>query len=374
MNNIQTSNNYNKAMRILTGIAIILVVMGHADCNYLSVGGIFPYYSYHVMIFLFVSGYFYKPQSEDSVVAYIKKKTIHLLMPYFVWNLIYGVISTFLSGRGFIFCNPISFFNLLVEPFLGGHQYGLNFAAWFVPALFMIEVVNICGRKVLSVIARKCDQKIYDIVCLVISLMLGIVTVYLSMTGHVWGWYKTPGRILFMLPVFEFGCLFKSCLEKKMETIHWGDWLVIIFIAQLGLYLGSDGAMNFSAVWCTGFAVNPFMPYLTTLTGTMFVYTLSRILEKIQLGFIFERIGDASFNIMMHHMGVFFLLNTLIFSIGEISGNQKIDIAEFHENINYVYLAGGCGAFRLMYVILGIVIPILLYKFWGLIHIKKKSN
>ena len=52
----------NKELRILSAIGIILVAAGHLGYNLFDIGGLFPYYSFHVFIFLFVSGYFYKEE------------------------------------------------------------------------------------------------------------------------------------------------------------------------------------------------------------------------------------------------------------------------------------------------------------------------
>ena len=78
--------NKNKPFQILTGIAILLVVCGHLDLRVLTIGDLFPYYSFHVMIFLFVSGYFYKEKNETNLLQYIIRKAKHLLLPYFLWN------------------------------------------------------------------------------------------------------------------------------------------------------------------------------------------------------------------------------------------------------------------------------------------------
>mgnify|MGYP006862531833 FL=1 len=61
-----TGHYENKEFRILSAIGMILVVAGHLGFNVFDVGGLFPYYSFHVFIFLFVFGYFYKKQSEKG--------------------------------------------------------------------------------------------------------------------------------------------------------------------------------------------------------------------------------------------------------------------------------------------------------------------
>lgn len=74
----------NKQMRILSAIGMILVVAGHLGYSLFDVGGLFPYYSFHVFIFLFVSGYFYREEAEQQLLRYIGKKCKALLLPYFI--------------------------------------------------------------------------------------------------------------------------------------------------------------------------------------------------------------------------------------------------------------------------------------------------
>lgn len=85
----------NYQFLILQAIGIILVVTGHR-------GGIsffddwFPMYSFHMPMFVFISGYFYKTYSEQKVKEFFLKKVKHLVFPYFLWNFFYGIISTIL--------------------------------------------------------------------------------------------------------------------------------------------------------------------------------------------------------------------------------------------------------------------------------------
>ena len=60
----------NKQMRILSAIGMILVVAGHLGYSLFDVGGLFPYYSFHVFIFLFVSGYLSGGSGAAAVTIY----------------------------------------------------------------------------------------------------------------------------------------------------------------------------------------------------------------------------------------------------------------------------------------------------------------
>ena len=131
----------NRQFRVLSAFGIIFVVAGHLGYGVFDLGGLFPYYSFHVFIFLFVSGYFYKDEAEKNIGSYIWKKCRGLLLAYFLWNLFYGILAQVLHKAGFSLGESLSFRTLFLSPFIDGHQFLYNFSAWFVPALFLIEVM-----------------------------------------------------------------------------------------------------------------------------------------------------------------------------------------------------------------------------------------
>ena len=190
----------NMTFALLSGIAIIMIVAGHVGYDILTVGGLFPYYSFHVPLFLFISGYFYRDEEEKAPLAYCVKKVRKLLIPYFIWNLIYGIVSWILRLNGFMMGNDISLRALFLEPFISGYQFIYNYAAWFVPVLFVIEIMNLLMRLIL----RKLHL-CYECLILSGSLIIGMLVVWLAIHGHVWGLYKAPGRILFLYPCFQMG-------------------------------------------------------------------------------------------------------------------------------------------------------------------------
>ncbi len=398
--------NKNKPFQILTGIAILLVVCGHLDLRVLTIGDLFPYYSFHVMIFLFVSGYFYKEKNETNLLQYISRKAKHLLLPYFLWNIFYGILVTILHKMGFGFGSDLSFKSLLIDTFADGHQYMLNFASWFVPALFLVQVVNVLGRKVLRVLAdnkvfrnrtapsasERPDNKRPDnkrtyykrIDCkeagiLLITLLLGITTVYLAIEGHVWGYWKLPGRILFMLPVYEMGIFYKKILEKYANKIPDGVMLLAVLIIQFIVVRTCNG-LAFSAVWCSSFANGPIIPYVTTITGIIFWYRISKMLAKIpKVSHIVAYIGDRSFSVMMHHVLGFFIVNTIFYfayTSQLASAFANFDVHSYLYSVDYVYWIHDNPFTKWIYLAAGLTISLLLYKVEAAVRniVKKRQH
>ncbi|MGV3150608.1 acyltransferase family protein [Sarcina ventriculi] len=73
----------NREFNILKGLGIIAVVIGHSSWRF---GKIFDPYSFHMALFIFISGYFYKTTYEDNFILFIKNKTKSLVIPYFIYN------------------------------------------------------------------------------------------------------------------------------------------------------------------------------------------------------------------------------------------------------------------------------------------------
>lgn len=350
-----TAYKENKEFRILSAIGIILVVAGHLGFNVFDVGGLFPYYSFHVFIFLFVSGYFYKKEAEENVFNYILGKCKTLLLPYFVWNFLYGILTVVLHYTGFSIGQKLSLYTLFLAPFEGGHQFMYNFPAWFVPVLFLIEVINVCARKILSLLRLKYEWLIFTS-----CLFMGIVTVWLAIRGSVWGWYKIPGRILFMLPGFQMGCIYREKLEKYDTLPN-----IIYFPVVMGIQLLVTifcGGLAFSAVWVTSFANGPIIPYCTVVTGIAFWFRVAKNLKKMEpLADMLAALGRNTYAVMMHHILSFFLMNGLFyFGYRMTSLCEEFDTELFFSDVNYVYPAGGAEAGKWLYLVIGIALPLLM--------------
>lgn len=339
----------NGTFRILSAIGILLVVAGHADFHILDMGGLFPYYSFHVPLFLFISGYFYEERAEQGIGDYVKRKARRLLLPYYIWNLLYGLLAMALHKAGFSVGQGISLRTLLAEPFLGGHQFGWNFPAWFVPALFCVEMLNVCIRKVSGLLHLEKEWLL-----LAGYLAAGIGTVWLAVGGHVWGYYKFPGRILFMLPCYEMGHFYRKKLEKY-DTVPNGIYFAVLFAVQLAIVF-TNGGLAYSTVWCTGFANGPVIPYLTTVTGIAFWLRAAKITAPL-LGRlpVAEWVGRNTYAVMMHHILGFLAVKGVMYGSGMMTPwCRDFDKAVFLAEVGYVYVPGGVEAFRWVYVAAGI--------------------
>ena len=103
-------------MRVFYLLAIVFVVDGHTTNGHLfEMNGLFRYYSFHLMMFAFGSGYFFKLYGgARSDLAHRAKK---LLVPLYLWNAVYGVGAALLRRfGGFELGAPLSPYTLRLEP------------------------------------------------------------------------------------------------------------------------------------------------------------------------------------------------------------------------------------------------------------------
>lgn len=349
----------NDTFVILSAIGILLILLGHLDFPLLTMGGLFPYYSFHVMLFPFISGYFYKQEEEAHILTYLKRKCLHLLLPYCIWNILYGLLATLLHNFGMYIGENISLYNLTIAPFLSGHQFMYQAASWFVPALFLLELCNVIGRKILSMLHIRNEY-----VIMVLYLLIGLAAIFLAKRGSVYDYYKLPARIMLLAPCFQFGHLYKEKLESK-DTLPSSLYFCIVLAAQFIIILVSSGRIAFSAVWVTGFAYSIFLPYLTTFTGIAFWLRIAKELTPLlkRSQFVLY-LGTHTFAVMMHHLLGFFLLNCAFAGFAKAAASTGLaslhewfgsfDFSLFTTDIYYVYMPGGMGEIKWLYLAVGI--------------------
>ncbi|MDE6846647.1 MAG: acyltransferase family protein [Lachnospiraceae bacterium] len=370
-------DQYNMTFCILSALTIIMVVAGHCGYHIMTVGELFPYYSFHVPLFMFISGYFYKDSEEKHPLEYVKKKVRRLLVPYLIWNLVYGVVAWAMRGAEFTMGEPISFQTLFIEPFLHGYQFIYNYAAWFVPVLFVVEMMNLFARAILRSVIRgiwhlykkisgrtasvselEKQESMIEWVMLAGSLLVGITVVWLAIGGHVWGNYKAPGRILLLFPCFQMGQFYLKKLEKR-DTLGNVPYFAVLIGLQVILNVFFNG-LAFSSVWCTGFANGPVMPYITTVSGIAFWLRVAKIITPIFAKSRSMRyLGRNTYAVMVHHVMAFMIVKMVIAAVAAYTGMcADFDFEQYYSNIDYFYFVRGVEQFAMVYLAAGVIMPL----------------
>lgn len=374
----------NYTFKVLSAFGIIFIVAGH--CNNMGLSLVyewFPPYSFHLALFVFISGYFYSESNENNVIKYIIKKIKNLILPTFIWNIVYGVIANYLKNYGFTIGGELNLQNIFFYPLVHGHQFMFNLSSWFIVPLFFAEIFNVCFRKILSIGGMKNDWFFFCV-----YLGLGIIGIQLSGATYIFEYKLFFTRIMFFLPCFSFGRMYRVFFEKR-DNLRNSYYFAIIFLVDL-IIITIYGYTGYTVASCNDFIHGPILPYISALLGIAFWLRVAKIWGfTLKESKIVMLIANNTYSIMMHHLMGFMILKFIFFSISHFTTYyQDFDILKFQSDIFYYYFPKGIGQFALVYVIVGICFSLLikgicsyfnsyikiLYTYLGEYRIKNISN
>lgn len=353
-------NKTNYQFKLMYALGMVLVVANHCEYGGISLFyEIFPAYSFHMGLFMFSSGYFYKESAELHIGKYINKKLNTLILPLYLWNFVYALFAQIMSLRGFSLGIGVSFRQLFIEPITNGHQYIYNLATWFVVPLFMVEVLNVSFRRILSRIDGPKKEYIY----ITLSLVLGMFSIFLSNKGLNTGWWLVLTRMLHLFPFYCVGYFYNKVLEQKDTLPNFTYFLIVVGI-ELMIIIYKGTVLVWEQVWCN-FTIFDAWPYIVGFLGIAFWLRITRILEPtIGKGRVVNLIADNTFSIMVNQFLGFMLVKS-VFAIGYKYSNtlfQDFDWTAYHTSIWYYYLPKGIEQTRIIYVFVAIAVPILIQK------------
>jgi len=132
---------WNNEFLFLQAVGIISVVLSHSEQNIpVFFSSVFPYSSWHMPFFVFISGYFFHP--ESSYGQFCRKKAHRLLLPALLINLLYGILILVARQSGLVaYGRDISLETLFLQPFFGGDQFMVNTSMWFIFQLFILQMI-----------------------------------------------------------------------------------------------------------------------------------------------------------------------------------------------------------------------------------------
>ena len=182
----------------------------------LNIQGWFNYGCFHMQLFMFSAGYFFKINNVDNTCDYIFKKLARLIIPIYQYNFFYGFYIQLLKKFGFKNnIRPFNFKILFIEP-LGGCGFKHITPSWFSSSLFFVEFYNIIKRKIISLIKIELNESIY----LIIDFSISYYCIVLSNRGYNnYVLYMHILRFLHLNIYYEFGIFFKKYLEILFKRV-----------------------------------------------------------------------------------------------------------------------------------------------------------
>lgn len=342
-----SQNSRNELIAVAKGIGIIIVVWGHCTFGYDWMSLFIS--SFHMPLFFYLSGYFFKDNNYLTPKRFCLKKVKTLYWTFLKWT-----IPVFLFHNVFVQTGIYNSDYLLFTDLLKGCCHitiamigtdVLSGGVWFIRDLFI-------GYCFLS-LGGYCLSKIGCIKSNLIMFILMFLSLIIAYTG-----FQLPKGLLgyatfLAMAIICMGYFYHAYIErfvaKANSTVTGG---VLLFIISLSLLLRFSLNMPFMSMHSEITLIAPFI--LVSFIGLIMVLSLSSLLIRIKmLKSILLYMGNNSLYIYLGHFMAFKCVNILLVcSLG-------ID----HRLIGEFYIDKYFGTFPL-YIILGCAIPLLVHYLW----------
>ena len=257
----------------LKGYAIILVVIGHvityASPSDFGRSWLFSFiYSFHMPLFLFLSGFLVYRYPPGQVFPFIVKKLKVLVYPYFLWLFIFAIAAGGIVVNGTVISN----FAFMVK----------SYSLWFLPALFISLLVLICYRYVedFFAAARKTEVAA-PVVFLVLYLVTWVVPISFSLF-LILRWFS---------PFVLLGYLASKHWQRILEI----EYLMPISALLFVLLLPSWG--SYSVSFTISHYYTPLIDFVLAVAGIGFAFLLVTSLKETKAYGFLQTCGMYSLEI-----------------------------------------------------------------------------
>lgn len=223
----------NVTMNLIKAYCIIYIVSVHIWETAID----FPLSNWvihsHIMaLFAFVSGYFYKPSADEIPWGvFLMQKVRALLVPYFIWNLVYLTITTLLNAfTPLRYGDSLSLNALFIRPWTDSMHCAFMAPAWYIPAFFLSMMMLFTLRRGMKKL-RIFNE--YFLWC--ITLLIATLSIILSEKGYHTGFMHTVVKAGYFLPYLQGGLVFRrhEGLFYRKKAFSVGLILVLIYILSL---------------------------------------------------------------------------------------------------------------------------------------------
>ena len=360
--------NVNYEFKLLYAVAIIFIVCGH--CNN---GGIniffdwFPLYAFHLGIFMFASGYFYRKKDEEHIGKSIWHKVKKIVFPMYLYNFFYAIVVLLSRHWGFSIGEDVNLKSLFIMPWISGHQFSYNLGSWFLVPLILIYVFNLLFQKIAG-------KYINSYITFGLYLALGLWGSYLSMNGMAETWYGLMlARCLYMLPFYGFGILYRQKIEHRFKINSMLYFGIILLVALIQITYFGDSIV-YTPSWCNDFD-SVIRPHLIGFLGILFWLRICKLLAPvIAKKKVVLLLADNTFSIMINHFLGFMIVKTVFAGMNKLSHGvmfNDFDWIAYKSDLWYAYLPQGLFQWSLVYVIVAIMVSLIIQhlikkvKNWG---------
>lgn len=331
-------NKENKALMILSALGILFVVDEHLGRPISFLTQVFPYDSFYMPMFVFISGYFFRSshcESWANTLRFTWNRCKKSLLPYLLWVLFYFAFTHVLRSFGVITFGNFSLKKLVLYLISNGAPPLYLEPAWFVPMLFSVGVLYCCIRRIF--------RKIWnDLAATILLILVGAAAVFGARTEFNAPYHYYLLKAAFFMQFYHLGYFFRTHLEDLFDKAN--GIVLCLAAVVINLFLIAVYGDHIRFPYCArmgGFSTsNLLLPLITSVTGIAFWLKISKSLAPV-LGSskLLNFISENTFFIMIHHLTAKALFNGLLI-LGKklgIASLASVDAERFKASAWYIF-------------------------------------
>jgi len=275
----------NTAISIAKAFAIILMVIGHADCPILL--GKFLY-EFHMPLFFITAGYFFSIKYLDNEADFVKKRLKGLYIPFLKWSIFFLLIHNWMFSLGILnekygnegggVTHPYSWHQLQQNIWncvseMAGYDVFLTGAFWFFRALLVASILYLISFKLWRIFFKRINKINYTYIGIAVCITMFLICAWktgegLRVQNLVQGGYRDLMGTFF----FGIGFLFRQN-ENKIKNKWWLtlSYFIIVFAFSYYLPSGMDWKSD----------LNQFLSLpIPAILGFLMTYNISIWIDK----------------------------------------------------------------------------------------------
>lgn len=315
-------------MNYVKAFAIVAMVCGHAASP------LNPYiYQYHMALFMFVAGYFYKDYYTEHPITLIWKRIKSLYIPFLIYNVIFIFLSSVcdalnITDRGRHILGNINLVEMLKSlvsfnsyaDYLGGF--------WFVKTLFLTTVAYCLISFAINKLKLTKEGYRAGIILVIYVIAWIMIKKDIRLSKNI---IQVPMTLI----VFYFGYLFQKYKDKITLDLY--GFVISIWVVYVNSKFGS---VDIDSINFTG----PVFYIASSLAGTYVnVYVAKLVYNKFKLVKYLDFIGKSTYVILAIHLLTKDIFNNFIKKINyNLNGYMWIFDVIIAVNvgviIKYIYL------------------------------------
>ena len=353
----------NKKFMLLSAIGIIMVVDAHTWGAMSIFANYFPFNSFFMPMFVFISGYFNKVDRNTNLWKYTKRKFMTLMVPYLVVSVLALIIEWLILCCKTEAMQPFMLdykLHALLNTFTSGEITTIALPMWFAPMLFAVQIVYGLMRKFLS-------NHWNSIAFLIPFTILHILVVWYAKDHEVSDYLLLPLKVLFFMPFMEMGVIYRNGLEEKLQKANHLLLMTVLLLVNTVrvFFMPNEYDLAFdSMATLTGFT-SPYAvtPLISAVVGMLFwIEVVDLIGKPFYNSKVINAVSENTFYIMSFHVIFFNLFNCLLFGINKLVTIPGFDIATFQDSnwYRWEYVS----QFKFVYFLVGLLGPVGLIKLY----------